>query len=210
MAEKLEVYSLEGKPLGEENREKFYEDVKNEFAKKGKVSRKIKSIRLLLMNSKGRIYLQKRSNLKEDNPGLYDKTIGGHVKSGDSYTMTVIRECAEELGFPASILSEEEFQKAIRITDLSIVGLFRKVDYMDDFKSIRMNKKNEKFVQPYMCEFYVGYYDGSIRFVDGESSGMEVYSLVELKKDILQNPGKYTEDIKFMMKKYEKYLKPAK
>ena len=57
---------------------------------------------------------------------------------------------------------------------------------------------------------FFGYYDGAIRFVDGESSGIEVFSLEELKKEIEENPHKFTEDIKFMIVKYEKFIKPIK
>jgi isopentenyldiphosphate isomerase len=49
------------------------------------------------MNSAGRIYLQKRSKHKAENAGMYDKTVGGHVVAGDSFNMTMVKECAEEL-----------------------------------------------------------------------------------------------------------------
>ncbi len=207
MVELLEVYDLNEKLLKVEERKKFYSDVKKEFIKKGKISRQVKTIRLLLMNSKGRIYLQKRSKLKDENPGLYDKTIGGHVLKDNTYNMSVVRECAEELGFPASILSPKEFEKAIKITDMSVVAIFKKVDYLSNFQSVRITKKGKKFVQPYMTTIYVGYYDGAIRFVDGESSGIEVFSLKELKEEIKKNPDKFTEDLKYMIKKYDRFLK---
>ena len=158
------------------------------------------------MNSSGRIYLQKRSKIKSENAGLYDKTVGGHVSAGDSFDMTVIRECAEELGFPATVLSPEEFEKSIKVTNLDIIGIFKKIEYIPNFTSERIIKNNSKFLQPYMTSIYIGYYDGPIKFVDGESSGIEVFSLDELKEEILENPNKFTEDIKFMVKKYEKYL----
>jgi isopentenyldiphosphate isomerase len=49
------------------------------------------------MNSDGRIFLQKRSRIKEENTGMFDKTIGGHIVAEDSEHMTVLKECAEEL-----------------------------------------------------------------------------------------------------------------
>lgn len=210
MSEKLEIFNLKGKSLGMQDRNKFYSENKIEFSKKGKVSRQIKTIRLILMNSLGRIYLQKRSKTKDQNPGLYDKTVAGHVSKDSTWSMTVIKECAEELGFPASILSKEEFFKAIKITDLRIVGIFKKIDEISNFQSVRIDKKGEKFIQPYITAIYIGYYDGTIRFVDGESSGIEVFSLEELKEEIKENPDKFTEDVKFMITKYKKYLRPIK
>jgi isopentenyldiphosphate isomerase len=210
MSEKLEVYDLESKLICLEDRDKFYNDIENEWKEDKKVSKKVKSIRVLLMNSKGRVYLQKRSKFKEVNPGMYDKTIGGHVPAGHSWDMTLIRECAEELGFPASVVSDEDFDETIKITDLSIVGVFKKVDYIDNFESMRTTRDGNEMIQPWITNFYIGYYDGGIRFVDGESSGIEVFSLDELEEEIKSNPDKFTEDIKFMIKKYIKYIKPIK
>ena len=138
MPEELEVFDLQGKSLGIQSRDAFYSEIKDEFSKSGKISKKVKSVRLLLMNSEGRIYLQKRSNLKSENPGLYDKTVGGHVSKGESWNITVVRECAEELGFPASVLSDEEFGAAANI-NLEIVGIFKKVDELTNFESTRID-----------------------------------------------------------------------
>lgn len=208
--EKLEIYDLDSNLIEIQDREDFYSEIKAEFEESGKISKKVKTIRLILMNSFGRIYLQKRSKLKSENSGLYDKTVGGHVTAGDSFDMTAIRECAEELGFPATILSPDEFEKSIKVTNLEIIGIFKKVEYIPTFMSERLLKNGQKFVQPQMTSIYIGYYDGPIRFVDGESSGIEVFSLDELKEEIENNPDKFTADIKFMVDKYEKYFIPIK
>jgi isopentenyldiphosphate isomerase len=209
-SEKLEVHDLEGNLVGVQDREEFYKEIKQEFKETGKITKKIKGIRLLLMNSSGRVYLQQRSKIKKDNAGLYDKTIGGHVAAGDSFEMTVIRECAEELGFPATVLSLEEFDRAIKVTPLDIVGVFKKVEHLPDFMSERISNDGSKIIQPWMSSMYIGYYDGPIKFVDGESSGIEVFSLNELKKELENNPTKFTKDIEFMIDRYEKYLEPIK
>lgn len=208
MNELLEVYNLDGALLGIEDREVFYDEVRKEFKEKGEISKKVKTIRLLLMNSLGRIYLQKRSELKDENPNLYDKTVGGHVTFGNTYELTVVKECAEELGFPATVLPEKDFEQAIKSIDLKIIGVFKKVDEIEDFKSVRILKNGGKFVQPYITTIYIGYYDGAIRFADGESSGVETFSIEQLKKDIADNPNKFTEDLKFMIEKYSELLKP--
>lgn len=210
MSEKLEIYDLNSELIGVEDREKFYAEIKAEFAETGKITKKVKAIRLILMNSQGRIYLQKRSNLKSENSGLYDKTVGGHVSAEDSFNMTVVKECAEELGFPATVLNEDEFKKAIKVTRLDIIGVFKEVEHLSNFESKRILNDGSNIVQPYMTSIYIGYYDGPIRFVDGESSGIEVFSLDELKEEIKNNSNKFTDDIKFMTEKYEKFLVPIK
>ena len=208
--EQLEIYSLDSKLINIQNRKDFYNEIEEEYRSKGKITKKVKSIRVILLNSKGRIYLQKRSKIKKDNTGLYDKTVGGHVQEDDSFEITAIRECIEELGFPTTVLGEENFDKAIKNTDLNIIGVFRKVDFLENFLSVRKMKTGKDFVQPLINTMYVGYYNGPVKFKDGESSGIETFSLKELEQEIKEKPEKFTEDIKFMIKKYRKYLKPIK
>lgn len=98
---------------------------------------------------------------------------------------------------------------ALGVTDLSIIGLFRRVDYITNFISVR-KIKNGEIKQPYVTSLYIGYYDGAIRFCDGESTGIEVFTLKQLKKRIKDKPDIFTEDIKFMVEKYEKYLVPVR
>ncbi|MFA4946638.1 MAG: NUDIX domain-containing protein [Candidatus Micrarchaeia archaeon] len=209
MTELLETYDLKGKFLGVVERKKFYQEIKQEFKETGRITRKVKTIRALLLNSNGRIYLQKRSKFKDANAGKYDKTVGGHVMQDDSFELTLTRECAEELGFPATIVSEKEFEKATKNTNLSIVAIFKKIDNIQNFESKR-TIVNGTIIQPYITNIYLGYYEGPLQFMDGESSGIEVFSLDELKQEIREHPDKFTEDLKFMVKKYEKYLKPIK
>jgi hypothetical protein len=54
-------------------------------------------------------------------------------------------------------------------------------------------------LQPYITSIYVGYYDGAIRFKDGEASGIDVFSLEELKEELVHSPEKFTEDLKVMV-----------
>ena len=128
MSEKLEIYNLKSELIKIQDRKKFYKEIKEEYKKTGKITKKVKTIRLLLMNSKGKIVLQKRNSTKEENPNLYDKTIGGHVEEEDSYELTLIKECSEELGFPVSVLKEQDFSRAIKKTDLRIIGIFKEMD----------------------------------------------------------------------------------
>ncbi len=210
MDELLEIYKLDGTPIGTEGRKEFNVNARKEFKENGTISKKYKTIKVIVMNSLGRIYLQKRSEMKSENSNLYDKTVGGHVTAGNTFELTVVKECAEELGFPATVLSENEFEQAIKSIDLKIVGVIKKIDHNDNFQSIRILKDGGTFTQPSMCDLYIGYYDGSIRFADGESSGIETFSIDQLKADIKNNPKKFTEDLKYMVEKYSDLLIPIK
>lgn len=141
MPEYLEVYNLKNKLIGISERNKFYNKIKAEFKKTGKITKKVKTIRVGLMSSNGRIYLQRRSKNKRQNPGLYDKTIGGHVLAGYGWEMTVTKECSEELGFPAAVLkNDKDLKLAAESTDLNIIGLFRAVDKINNFLSVRKDR----------------------------------------------------------------------
>ena len=61
-----------------------------------------RSVHILVFNSEGELYLQKRSSTKDVNPGLWDTSAAGHVDFGESYEESARRELVEELGIDYS------------------------------------------------------------------------------------------------------------
>ena len=57
-----------------------------------------RSAQVLLFNSSGELFLQKRSQGKDEFPGLWDSSAAGHVDPGEDYIDCARRELAEELG----------------------------------------------------------------------------------------------------------------
>ena len=55
-------------------------------------------IHLHVFNSKGELYLQKRPEWKDIQPGKWDTSVGGHVDLGENVEMALKREVREELG----------------------------------------------------------------------------------------------------------------
>jgi len=57
-----------------------------------------RSAQVLLFNSTGELFLQKRSINKDEFPGLWDSSAAGHLAPGESYRQCALRELREELG----------------------------------------------------------------------------------------------------------------
>ena len=59
---------------------------------------KHRATHVLVFNSRGDVFLQKRSMKKDRQPGVWDSSASGHVDTGEDYDTTAVRELREELG----------------------------------------------------------------------------------------------------------------
>lgn len=55
-------------------------------------------VHILVFNTKGELYLQKRGLNKDVQPGKWDTSVGGHLDAGECQEEGAVREMAEELG----------------------------------------------------------------------------------------------------------------
>ncbi|MCS7338324.1 MAG: NUDIX domain-containing protein, partial [Verrucomicrobiae bacterium] len=60
-----------------------------------------RAVHVLVFNSRGQVYLQKRAHTKDRQPGLWDSSASGHVDAGEDYDTAALRELREELGIAA-------------------------------------------------------------------------------------------------------------
>jgi mutator protein MutT len=60
-------------------------------------------VHVLVFNSKGELFLQKRSMNKDIQPGKWDTSVGGHLNIGETFDQAVCRELKEELGITATV-----------------------------------------------------------------------------------------------------------
>ncbi len=62
-----------------------------------------RSVHILVFNSAGDMFLQKRAMTKDENPGYWDTSSAGHVNAGEDYLACAHRELMEELGITGEL-----------------------------------------------------------------------------------------------------------
>ncbi len=67
------------------------------------------AVHVLVFNRAGEIFLQRRSPDKEIQPGLWDSSVGGHVRPDERPEEAAIREMREELGVTADLHFSHEY-----------------------------------------------------------------------------------------------------
>ena len=85
-----------------------------------------RAVHVLVFNSRGDIFLQKRSMKKDRQPGVWDSSCSGHVDSGENYDETTVRELREELGMKVKSPPQKLFKiDACAETDAEFVWIYR-------------------------------------------------------------------------------------
>ena len=85
-----------------------------------------RAIHVLVFNSRGEIFLQKRSMKKDRQPGVRDSSCSGHVDSGENYDETAVRELREEIGLELKAPPQKLFKiDACAETDVEFVWIYR-------------------------------------------------------------------------------------
>ena len=131
-------------------------------------------VHLHVFNTKGDIYLQKRAEWKDIQPGKWDTAVGGHIDYGESPEDALRREAYEELG--------------INLFEPLFIG-----------KYVFESQREREFVYVHRT-----IYDGDIRPSTDELDGGRFWTFDEIRdsigKDIL-TPNFESEFQKFFMNK---------
>jgi isopentenyl-diphosphate delta-isomerase type 1 len=87
---------------------------------------KHRAVHVLVFNSKGELFLQKRSKKKDCFPGMWDSSASGHLDSGEGYDACAVRELQEELGVIMANAPERLFKiDACPETGMEFVWVYR-------------------------------------------------------------------------------------
>ena len=160
MSEKVYVLNEDGSILGLQDRQYVHEHGILHFA-----------VQCWIMNSEGKVLIQRRAATKDKSAGKWDVSFGGHcVESKDSNNIlinNVIKEGREELGLTINP------QDIIKLGEVRYTSQENKNQELLGIFLIKVNN-NQKFV-----------------FEDGEVSEVMWIETNILYKNIIQNPKEY-------------------
>lgn len=81
---------------------------------------------VLVFNSRGQVFLQKRSQSKDRQPGLWDSSASGHLNTRETYDACAVRELREEIGLSLSAPPQRLFKLPASVdTDQEHVWIYR-------------------------------------------------------------------------------------
>ena len=189
-------------------RSEFYEEQVKIFKLTGNPTRACDIINIFIFNSDGDVLVQKRSKNKNHNAGMFDKSIGGHVTYGDTYSHTVMVETVQELQTPSIVLkNKKDFDKTINV--LSEYTETIAIIKHNDTEIHRMPKilQGESVDILNRIHLYFGIYDGRTRPVDKEAQGVLYYNLDDLIDEMKTSPTMFTQDLHILIKTYEKEMR---
>tara|TARA_Y100001960_G_C14527785_1_gene754546 strand:+ start:60 stop:587 length:528 start_codon:yes stop_codon:yes gene_type:complete len=85
-----------------------------------------RAVHVLIFNSQGAIFLQKRGLDKQENPGMWDSSVAGHVDAGESYDECCVREIEEEVGLMLETVPPRLFKlEASDVTGMEFAWIYR-------------------------------------------------------------------------------------
>lgn len=128
-----------------------------------------------IFNAKNQLLIQQRSKFKKLWPLYWSNSCCSHPLEGDTYEKIAEKRLKEELGFTCKLRLVDKFQ------------------YQAEYKDV--GSENE------LCAVLIGEYNGQVMPNPEEAADFKWVDINELKKDVAENPGKYTPWFKIALKR---------
>ena len=138
---------------------------------------------VFLFNSHGEMLLQQRALCKYHSGGLWTNACCSHPRPGEKVESAALRRTREELGI------EPLLNRAFSFT------------YRADF--------DNGLTEHEFDHVFVGRYDGELIPDPGEVSNTCYLGMEEIRKDMENNPAKYTEWFKIAFQQVEEHIRIA-
>ena len=167
--EYLDIVDEKDRLLGRDTRKHIHD---NHYIHRG--------IHVFVINGKGELLLQKRSEEKDYYPGFFDASVGAQVLATELYEDAASRETQEELGFKP--------KKLIKVRD---------------YKSYSPRQRENR-------RLFICYSNGPFKPDKNEVEFVRFYPLNLVQKDIESGKKKFTEGFKISFENYLVSRKPAK
>jgi isopentenyl-diphosphate Delta-isomerase len=135
---------------------------------------------IVILNSKNEMLLQKRAAGKYHCPNLWSNACCGHPYPNEDTEVGAHRRLKQEMGFDCPLEKIDVFH------------------YRAEF--------DNGLIENEIDHLFKGKYEGEINFNQEEVGDIKWISIEELKKDIEENPSKYTPWFKIIMRRYKKEL----
>ncbi len=121
-------------------------------------------VHVLVFNSRGELFLQKRAENKDVQPGKWDTSVGGHVDTGELPGAAARRELSEELGIPSSPGVNKKSRSSTEVPTLV---------FLHDY--IHRNDYESELVHTWTCRW-----DGPFTLQESELSDGRFWELSEI------------------------------
>jgi hypothetical protein len=211
ISEKVELMSMEGEFAGLATRKSIHGPIIESFLDGKPQQYKHSHIGGILVGREGQIYVQIRSPNKSENPGKYDKLVGGHIPAGDSPLIATYHEFIEEMDVAVALCSQKNWTNILKKCPDATrhQAICKEPIPWYDFTSHRERIDGRTFDEKCDQYFVVGRYDGSFRFVDQEAAGVFQFdSRDQLKAEMDQDSTKFTDDLQKMVELFWEDLVP--
>jgi len=204
MSEIINTYSFsQQEQLIPMDRDDFYAE-QIALAESGQPTNKyVEIVNVFLFTEHGELIVQKRSRNKKHNPNLLDKSMGGHVRCGDTPNLTAMVETVQELQTPSIVLNNKiDFLKTYRTLEgyLTTTAILQYITTIDRILPKIINAKTVPIGNRAHVFFWI--YGGKVKNVDREAKGILYYSIDDLLEEMREFPDTFTQDMHFYMKEF--------